>query len=110
LESRLFADRYVTRIPPNPNYWANYRDQMERELEHRPGRQLVFVRYSDRHLLQDEWVFNEPDIPSAKVVWARIMTPAQDRELTSYFHDRDVWVVDADANPPVLLKVHGDPP
>jgi len=50
-------------------------------------------------------VFNEPDVPSAKVVWARMMTAEQDRELTSYLRDRDVYVVDADAMPPVLRRV-----
>jgi hypothetical protein len=101
----LFAYRYMQRIPPNPDYWANYRDQMQRELEHQPGKHLVYVRYSDHHVLQDEWVFNEPDIPSSKVIWARVMTPEQDRELSTYFHDRKLWVVEADANPPVLLRL-----
>lgn len=100
----LFVQRYVARIPGEPT-WADFRDQIQRELDAKPGKHLVFVRYSDRHLLQDEWVFNEPDVPSAKVVWARMMTAEQDRELTSYLRDRDVYVVDADAMPPVLRRV-----
>jgi hypothetical protein len=105
-----FAYRYALRVTPEPGYWANDRDRMERMLEQQPGRQLVFVRYTDRHLLQDEWVYNEPDLPSSKVIWARVMTPSEDRELTSYFHDRNAWVLDADANPPLLRRLQGDPP
>lgn len=106
LLAALFAYRYTQRIPPNFDYWANYREQMQRELEQDPGRHLVFVRYSDHHVLQDDWVFNEPDIPSAKIVWARTMTPGEDRKLISYFHDRDVWEVDADATPPLWHKLN----
>jgi hypothetical protein len=33
------------------------------------------------------------------------MTPDQDRELNTYFHDRKRWVVEADASPPVLHRL-----
>jgi hypothetical protein len=47
-------------------------------------------------------VYNRADIDRAKVVWAREMSPAEDRELKSYFRDRKIWVVDADAAEPRL--------
>ncbi len=106
----LFGVRYSERIAPDPEYWANYRDRMERMLEQQPGKQLVLVRYTDKHLLQDEWVYNEPDIVNAKVIWARIMTPAEDRELTLYYPDRNMWVLEADAHPPLLRRLQGNAP
>jgi hypothetical protein len=106
----LFGIRYSTRVVPYPEYWAVYRDRMERMLERQPGKQLVFVRYTDRHLLQDEWVYNEPDIPKAKVIWSRMMTPEEDEELRAYYRDRAVWVLDADAHPPQLQRLTGVAP
>ena len=69
------------------------------ELQGRPGRHLVIVRYSE-HNIHREWVYNEADIDDAKVVWARDMGPAMNEELIRYFKDRQVWLVQHDENPP----------
>jgi hypothetical protein len=60
------------------------------------------VHYGADHDIHREWVYNRADIDRAKVVWAREMSPAEDRELKSYFRDRKIWVVDADAAEPRL--------
>jgi hypothetical protein len=71
------------------------------ELQKDPGRQLAIVRYGPHHdILFHEWVYNEADIDRAKVVWARDMGPARNKELIDYFHDRRVWLVEADETPP----------
>jgi hypothetical protein len=73
------------------------------ELQQYPGRQLAIVRYGPRHDIGfHEWVYNEADIDRAKVVWARDMGPAQNKELIGYFQDRKVWLVEADETPPRL--------
>jgi hypothetical protein len=73
------------------------RARMLSELSRLPGRQLVIVRYGPRHdLWYHEWVFNEADLETAKVLWARDMGPAQNEELVDYFHDRHVWLLEAD--------------
>ena len=59
-----------------------------------------FVRYRFDHNIGDEWVYNEPDIDAAKVVWARDMGPRENEELINYFQDRHVWLVEADERPP----------
>ena len=44
------------------------------EVERRPGRHLIIVRYGPHHPVDfHEWVYNEADIDRAKVIWARDM-------------------------------------
>ncbi len=43
-----------------------------------------------------EWVYNRADIDTAKVIWARDLVPAQNRELVHYFKDRKIWSLDLD--------------
>jgi len=73
------------------------------ELENRPGRHLAIVRYGAGHDVHREWVYNRADIDHSKVIWARDMGPAQNKELIDYFHDRHAWLIEADETPPRLL-------
>jgi hypothetical protein len=58
------------------------------------------VRYGPQHdVWYNEWVYNEADIDHAKVIFARDMGPAQNKELVDYFHDRHAWLVEADETP-----------
>ena len=45
------------------------------------------MRYAPGRNPFEEWVYNEADIDSAKVVWARDMSPAENDELIHYFKD-----------------------
>ena len=75
------------------------RAAIARDLRQLPGDHLVVVHYKPEHNAFAEWVYNEPDIDAAKVVWARAMTPEKDKELIRYFHDRKVWLLEADESP-----------
>ncbi|MDP9169156.1 MAG: hypothetical protein M3N54_00950 [Acidobacteriota bacterium] len=70
-------------------------------LHQAPGKELVFVRYSPRHLLR-EWVHNDADIDAAQTVWALDLGPEEDAKLTAYYPQRTVWVVEPDSVPPRL--------
>jgi hypothetical protein len=85
-----------------PWSWSLHRARILAQLQAGEDRHLVLVRYSPPHRPYEEWVYNRADIDAAKVVWAREMDQAHDRELLAYFKDRRAWLLEADAAPPRL--------
>jgi hypothetical protein len=81
------------------------RSRMLERLNETAGRHLVVVRYAANHYPFNEWVYNEPDIDRAKVVWAREMAPDQNERLIQYFNGRRVWLAEPDRKPPTLSEV-----
>jgi hypothetical protein len=47
-------------------------------------------------------VYNEADIDSASVVWAREMDPNHQQQLLEYFKDRDKWLLEVDQEQPPM--------
>jgi len=72
------------------------------QLNSLPGPQLVLVRYKPGHDTLIEWVYNDADIDSSKVIWARDMGEPQNDELLRYYPDRRIWLLEADDVPPQL--------
>jgi hypothetical protein len=63
------------------------------QLRKIPGQHLVIVRYGPGHNVDRDWIYNEPDIDAAQVVWARDMGKEENQELLRYFRGRSVWLV-----------------
>jgi len=87
------------------------RVDIQAKLDRMPGKHLVLVRYASNHAPADEWVYNEANIDSSKVIWAREMDSGKNAELISYYKDRDVWLVQPDKMPATLSPyiVHDGP-
>jgi hypothetical protein len=82
-----------------PDHFGTERAGIQAELEQLPGKQVAIVRYAPGHYILDEWVYNGAEIDDSKVVWAREMDPADNRELIDYYGDRKVWLIEPDASP-----------
>jgi hypothetical protein len=86
------------------------RDPLVQKLLAEPGQQLVLVVYDLDHYDTAEWVYNDPDIDHAKIVFARDMGPEQNQALLSYFAGRRVWRVHvAGAKAYLLTEVQPTP-
>ncbi len=72
------------------------------ELAEIPGQVLVFVRYSPQHIFQDEWVYNEASIDSARIIWARDLGPEENDKLRTLYPGREVLLLEPDVKPPRL--------
>jgi hypothetical protein len=82
-----------------PDHFGDERAQVEAQLNGLPGPQLAIVRYGPQHDNLNEWVYNSPDIDASKVVWARELNTADNKELIGYYRDRTVWLVEPDSSP-----------
>ena len=101
----------VTHTPIEPSWPRGNLDRPRiiAQLTQLPRPQLVLVRYGPHHNADLDWVYNEPDIPHARVIWAHDMG-SQNDELLHYFSDRQVWVLDVDDSTPQLSPYPSPPP
>jgi hypothetical protein len=76
------------------------RSAVNQQLSVQPGKQLVFVRYSPRHLFE-EWIHNAANIDEAKVVFAGDRGDGN-TTLRKYYPDRKAWILEPDTRPPSL--------
>lgn len=90
-------------LTPDPVQWKYARQHVLAQLDGLPGNHLVIVASRPRQNPHEDWVYNGADLDGAKVLFARGMAPAQDRELLEYYKDRRVWLLEADASPPRLV-------
>jgi len=107
---RIYAEPLGLAIHRWPSMWYGTeplglpRAKVAERLERSPGKQLAIVRYSPQHAPFDDWVYNQADIDASKVVWARELKAASNQELLRYFHDRQVWLVEPDFDPPRVSR------
>ncbi len=108
---RLFGndDIFIASAPYESWNYVNFGDSegrsaVARKLEAAGGRNLVFVRYSQRHQLR-EWIQNAADIDHAPTVWALDLGDTEDRQLVAYYPGRKVWLLEPDSVPPRLTPL-----
>lgn len=96
----LLAEVVVARLPPGG--WSYERARIQQQLASTGQRHLVMVRYRPDHNVHDEWVYNAAAIDESPVIWARELEPDQNHRLIGYYHDRQIWLLEADETPPRL--------
>ena len=81
------------------------RAMVAEDLARIPGKLIVLVHYSPRHIFQDEWVWNAADIDGSRVVFARDLGESGNSELIRYYSGRKILRLEPDALPPLLTTV-----
>jgi hypothetical protein len=105
---RIWHDPLQVRMDRFPTLWYGPgpiglpRAGVAAQMNSRPGKHLIIVRYSPDHDCFDEWVYNAADIDGSKIVWAREMSAERNKRLIDYFADRRVWLVEPDKMQPSI--------
>lgn len=107
LIARVFSPATETVDAPRRG-WNLARARIAKQLQATPQKHLVVVHYAPDHEVLQEWVYNAADIDGAKIVWARNIPGRDLKPLLDYYHDRSIWVVDADTLPPRLAPYSTD--
>ncbi len=82
---------------------ADRRAGITKKIAAIPGSLLIFVHYTQRHIFQQEWVWNAADIDTARVVFARDRGDEENEKLIHYYGQRSVFWLEPDGQPPTLL-------
>jgi hypothetical protein len=69
-----------------------------------PGKHLVFVQTKTDENNLFQWIYNDANIDSSPVVWARDLGPERNSQLAAYFAGRQVWMVDPNVEPATCKK------
>jgi hypothetical protein len=80
---------------------------VRRRLLEAPGEQLVFVHYAPFHHFE-EWIHNNADIDSAKIVWANDLGTEEDKKLIRFYPNRTAWLLQPDNHPISLVQYPTD--
>jgi hypothetical protein len=83
------------------------RSDVLRRFESAGGKHLVLVRYKPAHNFHFGWIYNNADVDSSTVVWARDLDPKSNEEIIRYYRDRNVWLLQADEQPARLSQYPG---
>lgn len=89
---------------PDPREFQMRRQVIQLEIEKSPGKHLLLLRYFD-HNPHEEWVYNGADLETPKVIWAREMSDEINRRLLDHYADRQVWIIEPDAEGKTPTKI-----
>jgi hypothetical protein len=109
--ARVVAQPVPYRPPDFPMTWCytlpggTYRADVLAKLRRLGGQHLILVRWYKGDNVFDQWVYNEPNIDKADVVWA--WEADHPEELLRYYAGRRVWVLHAPWQGPPELAPYG---
>ncbi len=93
----LFLLTSPIKYPPNKQEEIAVKESIETELKQKDGYHLVLVDQrleASEKTLHFSFVYNEPDIDSAKIIWAWYLSPQQNKKLIEYYKDRNIWYIE----------------
>jgi hypothetical protein len=79
-------------VAPSPSNQA--RAGIASTLLQKGGQHLIFIDHLPEikeRAVDAIWVFNAPDIDAAPVVWARYISPVENKKLLDYYPNRKAW-------------------
>ncbi|HSS97126.1 MAG TPA: hypothetical protein VLK33_08855 [Terriglobales bacterium] len=71
-----------------------HREVLQKTLESRPGRHILFVHLHRWETGAVFWIFNDPDLQNSKVIWAYDMGDKANQEFMRLYPGRQSWLVD----------------
>ena len=71
--------------------WADERQRLVNRLRESDESHLILVEYQSGHNVNEEWVYNEADIPNAKIVWGRFASTELNQHFVKSYANRKVW-------------------
>jgi hypothetical protein len=71
--------------------WADERQRLVNRLRESDESHLILVDYQSGHNLNEEWVYNEADIPNAKIIWGRFASTELNQRFLGSYPNRKVW-------------------
>jgi hypothetical protein len=76
--------------------FASDRNAIHKKLLALDGKHLVLVRYAADHNVHEEWVYNQADLDSSPIVWARSWRADFDQQVVEAYSDRKIWILEPD--------------
>jgi hypothetical protein len=101
----IYASAGLRMLVERPQDIKVDRPRVLAQIGRHPGKHLIFVHFGPDFTIHDgDWIYNEPDIDSARIVWARDMGARKNAELLRYFTDRQPWMVYKDNDPARIYR------
>jgi hypothetical protein len=92
----------------NDSNYGYVREKMINDLSTTQDRHVIFVHYGPEHPRAEEWIYNDADIPNARIIWAHDMGPADNKTLIRQYPGRRLWKLEADVIPQKLMPLTSD--
>ncbi len=102
LHSLVFGGSVSMHLRKGTNDWQHRRAELNEMLRDSGQRHLVIVDYADNHHTPQEWVYNDADLESAPVIWARLGDRDEVSQLIDHYDGRLIWRLEPDVIPPRL--------
>src|SRR5690606_6178023 len=75
---------------------SRFKESTHKKLDRQKGKDLVFVdlrEQSTKETLHRVWIYNEPDLDNAPVLWAWYLSPEENQKVIDHYADRKIWYI-----------------